>query len=112
MARVARVVIAEVAHHVTQRGNGRQFILATDAERWLYLDLMRQAVRVAERLTRTLAWRCPRGGGSGRRTVGGNSRRRERGKRTCERSAAVPTRADPWVRRSLRTTRKNGPSAA
>jgi putative transposase len=33
MPRVARVVIADVAHHVTQRGNGRQFILATDAER-------------------------------------------------------------------------------
>ena len=28
MPRVARVVIADVAHHVTQRGNGRQFILA------------------------------------------------------------------------------------
>ena len=33
MARVARIVVADVAHHVTQRGNGRQFILATDAER-------------------------------------------------------------------------------
>ena len=33
MPRVARVVIADVAHHVTQRGNGRQFILASDAER-------------------------------------------------------------------------------
>ena len=48
MARVARVVIADVAHHVTQRGNGRQFILATDAERWLYLDLLRQAVQAQE----------------------------------------------------------------
>jgi len=48
MARVARVVIADVAHHVTQRGNGRQYILATDAERWHYLDLLRQAVRVHE----------------------------------------------------------------
>ena len=46
MPRVARVVIADVAHHVTQRGNGRQFILATDAERMVYLDLLRQAVRV------------------------------------------------------------------
>ena len=33
MPRVARVVIADVAHHVTQRGNGRQFILAGDGER-------------------------------------------------------------------------------
>jgi putative transposase len=44
MARLPRVVIVEVAHHVTQRGNGRQFILASDAERRVYLDLLRQAV--------------------------------------------------------------------
>ena len=43
--RVARVVRAEVAQPVTQRGNGRQFILAADAERTVYLDLLRQAVR-------------------------------------------------------------------
>ena len=47
MARLARVVIVDVAHHVTQRGNGRQFILASDAERMVYLDLLRQAVRGA-----------------------------------------------------------------
>ncbi len=45
MPRVARVVITYVAHHVTQRGNGRQFILASDAERLVYLDLLRQALR-------------------------------------------------------------------
>jgi len=44
MARLPRVVIADVAHHVTQRGNGRQFILATDSERSVYMDLLRQAV--------------------------------------------------------------------
>ena len=44
MARFARVVIVDVAHHVTQRGNGRQFILAGEAERMVYLDLRRQAV--------------------------------------------------------------------
>ena len=48
MPRVARVAIADVAHHITQRGNGRQFILASDAERLVYLDLLRQAVRVHE----------------------------------------------------------------
>ena len=48
MPRLARVVIADVAHHVTQRGNGRQFLLASDAERMVYLDLLRQAVRVHE----------------------------------------------------------------
>ena len=48
MPRLARVVITDVAHHVTQRGNGRQFLLASDAERLVYLDLLRQAVRVHE----------------------------------------------------------------
>lgn len=46
MARVARVAIADVAHHVTQRGNARQFVLATDSERMVYLDLLRHAERV------------------------------------------------------------------
>ncbi len=45
MARVARVVGVDVAHHVTQGGNGREFILATDAERMVYLDLLRQTDR-------------------------------------------------------------------
>ena len=40
MARLARVVAAGVPHHVTQRGNGRQFILACDPDRSVYLDLL------------------------------------------------------------------------
>ncbi len=39
MGRFARVVVANVAYHVTQRGNARQFLLASDAERLVYLDL-------------------------------------------------------------------------
>jgi putative transposase len=46
VARLARVVAVDVAHHVTQRGNARQFILASDAERAVYLDLLRQAVQL------------------------------------------------------------------
>ena len=46
MARLARVVAVDVAHHVTQRGNGRQFILASDAERIVYLHLLQQAVQL------------------------------------------------------------------
>jgi putative transposase len=42
MARLPRVVITDVAHHVTQRGNARQVILADDADRIAYLDLLRQ----------------------------------------------------------------------
>ena len=40
MARFARVVVAGAAHHVTQRGNARQFLLASDSERIVYLDLL------------------------------------------------------------------------
>jgi putative transposase len=42
MARLPRVVIPDVAHHVTQRGNARQVILADDADRIAYLELLRQ----------------------------------------------------------------------
>ena len=45
MARLPRVVVADVAHHVTQRGNARQFLLSTDSERMVYLKLTRQAAR-------------------------------------------------------------------
>ena len=37
VVRLPRVVVVDVAHHVTQRGNGGQFILATDCERMVYL---------------------------------------------------------------------------
>jgi len=42
MARFARAVIPEVAHHVTQRGNARQTIFTSDADRNVYLQLLRQ----------------------------------------------------------------------
>ncbi len=42
MARLPRVVITDVAHHVTQRGNARQVILADDADRIAYVELLRQ----------------------------------------------------------------------
>jgi putative transposase len=42
MARLARVIAVDIPHHVTQRGNARQFILASEAERLVYLDLLRQ----------------------------------------------------------------------
>jgi putative transposase len=46
MARLPRVVIADVAHHVTQRGNARQVILSSDADRATYLELLRQYSRL------------------------------------------------------------------
>jgi putative transposase len=42
MARLPRVVVVDVPHHVTQRGNARQVILANDADRITYLQLLRQ----------------------------------------------------------------------
>jgi putative transposase len=42
MTRFARVVAVDVPHHVTQRGNPRQFILATEADCKVYMDLLRQ----------------------------------------------------------------------
>ena len=42
MARLPRVVIAEVPHHVTQRGNARQVIFGSEADRATYLELLRE----------------------------------------------------------------------
>lgn len=44
MTRLARVVAVGVPHHVTQRGNARRFILDADADRRVYLDLLRQSI--------------------------------------------------------------------
>jgi REP-associated tyrosine transposase len=46
MSHKNRVVAVDVAHHVTQRGNRREYILSSDAERMVYLDLVRQAVQL------------------------------------------------------------------
>lgn len=42
MPRVARVVIPEVAHHVTQRGTGRQMVFYTRGDRVSYLRLLKE----------------------------------------------------------------------
>jgi putative transposase len=44
MARLARVVAVDVPHHVTQRGNARRFMLECDADRRVYLDLLREHI--------------------------------------------------------------------
>ena len=46
MARLARIAVVNVPHHVTQRGNARQFILNSDAERVVYLELLQQYVKL------------------------------------------------------------------
>ena len=51
MARLARVVMPGVWHHVTQRGNRRQTVFHGDEDRSLYLELLgRQCVRAAVRI--------------------------------------------------------------
>src|SRR5581483_4808386 len=42
MARMPRVVALNVPHHITQRGNARQFLLATPEDRNVYLDLLQE----------------------------------------------------------------------
>jgi putative transposase len=44
MARFARVIAVDVAHHVTQRGNARQLILNSDADRQVYLSLLQENI--------------------------------------------------------------------
>jgi putative transposase len=42
MGRLARVVATDVPHHLTQRGNGRRFVLDCDADRSVYINLLRE----------------------------------------------------------------------
>jgi len=43
MARLARIVIPGVAHHVTQRGNRRLPVFFSDEDRRTYLELLAAA---------------------------------------------------------------------
>ena len=47
MARLARVVLPGIPHHVTQRGNGRQQTFFADGDYALYRDLLAAACREA-----------------------------------------------------------------
>ncbi len=42
MARLARVVALHTPHHVTQRGNDRQFVFESDTDRTVYLQLLQR----------------------------------------------------------------------
>jgi putative transposase len=48
MARLARVVVPGLPHHVTQRGNGRARVFFSDADYALYRDLLAAACREAK----------------------------------------------------------------
>jgi len=52
MARLARVVVPGVAHHVTQRGNRRQQTFFTEDDYRAYLDLLEPLEAAEEELWR------------------------------------------------------------
>ena len=45
MPRIARVVLAETPHHVTQRGVDRQAVFFSDADRRVYLELVQHSAQ-------------------------------------------------------------------
>ena len=46
MARLPRVIAVHGPHHVTQRGDARRFILDGETDRSIYLDLLKQSLRL------------------------------------------------------------------
>ena len=46
IARLPRVIAVDTPHHVTQRGNARQFILDSDADRRVYWQLLQRYSRL------------------------------------------------------------------
>ena len=42
MPRLARIAVANIPYHVTQRGNARQFLLASESEKTVYLERLRE----------------------------------------------------------------------
>lgn len=48
MARLARVVVPDLPHHVTQRGNRREPVFFGDEDYRAWLDLIATAARRAE----------------------------------------------------------------
>ena len=48
MARIARVVVPGIPHHVTQRGNRRADVFFDDADRYAYLNNLRRFARLHE----------------------------------------------------------------
>lgn len=47
MARLARLVVPGLPHHVTQRGNGRRRVFFSDADYALYRDLLTESCKAA-----------------------------------------------------------------
>ena len=45
MPRTARIVVPDIPHHITQRGNNRQDVFFVDDDRWFYLELLNNYAR-------------------------------------------------------------------
>ena len=45
MARLPRVTLADLPYHITQRGNRRQPVFFTEADRHVYLTLLQEQTR-------------------------------------------------------------------
>ena len=54
MSRIARAVVPGLPHHVTQRGNGRSAVFDSEADRIIYLNLLRR--NSAEYRLKVWAW--------------------------------------------------------
>jgi putative transposase len=48
MTRLARMVVAGLPHHVTQRGNRREAVFFEDGDHYIYCDLLAEQTRKAE----------------------------------------------------------------
>ncbi|HTI68315.1 MAG TPA: hypothetical protein VL460_12280 [Caulobacteraceae bacterium] len=48
MARLARIVVPGLPHHVTERGNRREPILFEDGDQDLYCDMLAEQMRKAD----------------------------------------------------------------
>ncbi len=57
MARLARIVVPDLPHHVTARGNRREPIFFEDRDQEIYLDLRSEKMRKARRAV--CAWPKP-----------------------------------------------------
>ena len=82
MARLARVVAVDVPHHVMQRANARQFILSSDAEKMVYMDLLRSGRTTARVIASGLLFDVQS------RSFGGDSPQARR--------SGICVQAEPW----------------
>jgi putative transposase len=129
MARLARLALAGVAHHVLQVGHGGQAVFADDADRTAYVDMLRDASRAEQVAVHGYALldnevhllvtpHTPRGLSRLMQAVGRryglrfNRRHGRSGTLWDGRFRAAPIEPDPWVLRSLAWMETAGGCAA